>query len=98
MPHRDERVIACLACTHYGYRKHDFVDALGGATVINPNESAVGDIFPNESGSHRSVDVQFVTRYAIPQTTIDTLSHFLGEISPRTVFAMQNFIHVPDLF
>ena len=98
MPRRDARIVACLACTHYGYRKQFFADALGDrATVINPNESAVDDIF-EMNGTNHDVDVQFVTRYALPQTTVDTLTWLLNDISPRTVAAMQHFEHVPDLF
>lgn len=97
-------VVACLACTHYGYRKDLFAAAFAGAgvaaEVINPNESAVVDLFGTESdgGPHRDVEVQFVTRYAIPATTVETLTWFLKDISPRTVSAMQNFVHLPDLF
>ena len=97
----DGPVVAALACTHYGYRKDLFAGALADAgvcaTVVNPNESAVDDLF-DRGGKSRDVDVQFVTRYAIPKTTIDTLSWFLNDISPRTVAAMKNFVHVPDLF
>lgn len=98
MPRRDARVVACLACTHYGYRKEFFEAALGGdATVIDPNESAVGDLF-ERSGTSHDVDVGFVTRYALPEATVETLTWLLRDISPRTVEAMQNFEHVPDLF
>src|SRR5206468_1915148 len=45
LPARDIPIVACLACTHYGYRKDLFAAALGRATVINPNESAVADLF-----------------------------------------------------
>ena len=103
MPHRDAPVVACLACTHYGYRKELFAAALHNAgiaaTVLNPNERAVDDLFgAHSAGPARDVEVNFVTRYAIPQTTIDALTFFLRDISPRTVSAMQNFEHVPDLF
>ena len=99
MPRRDGRIVACLACTHYGYRKDFFAAALGSdATVINPNESAVGDLFDHGAGEHRHAEVEFVTRYAIPQATIETLTWLLGGISPRTVAAMRSFVHIPDLF
>ncbi|HEV8433419.1 MAG TPA: hypothetical protein VGR95_08400, partial [Thermoanaerobaculia bacterium] len=97
MPSRDLPIVACLACTHYGYRKDLFAAALGRAIVINPNESAVGDLFVRTGGSHE-VDVDFVTRYALPETTVETLTWLLSDISPRTVDAMQHFQHVPDLF
>lgn len=97
MPSPDIPIIACLACTHYGYRKDLFAAALGNAIVINPNESAVGDLFDRTGASH-DVTVDFITRYALPQTTVDTLTWLLRDISPRTVDAMQHFEHVPDLF
>lgn len=103
-PRRDAPVVATLACTHYGYRANlfaaAFADAGVRATVVNPNERAVGDLFGKtlRVPSNREVDVRFVTRYAIPETTIEALAFFLGDISPRTVAAMQNFEHVPDLF
>jgi hypothetical protein len=97
LPRRDAPVVACLACTHYGYRQELFAAALGGAPVINPNESAVGDLF-DHGGPIHDADVAFVTRYAIPQTTIETLTWLLGDISTRTVAALRHFEHIPDLF
>lgn len=94
-------VVACLACTHYGYRENFFADAFVNAglqaTVINPNERAVDDLFGSD-GPSREVTVDFVTRYAIPPATIEALTWFLADISPRTVAAMKNFAHVAKLF
>ena len=102
MENRNAPVVACLACTHYGYRKDFFTAAFAGAgvkaTVINPNESAVEDLFPTKGDKREVTGVQFVTRYAIPPATIEALTFFLKDISPRTVDAMKHFIHVPDLF
>jgi len=98
---KDLPVVACLACTHYGYRRDVFAEALAEAgiraTVIDPNERAVDDLFDATGNSH-DVDVQFVTRYAIPEATQEALTYFLNGISPRTVAAMKSFVHVPDLF
>ena len=47
---------------------------------------------------NREVAVEFVTRYAIPEATVEALTWFLSDISPRTVAAMKNFVHIPDLF
>lgn len=96
-------VVACLACTHYGYRKDLFAAAFQeagvAATVLNPNESAIDDLFGDApEGPHRDAEVRFVTRYAIPDATVEALTYFLDPVSPRTVAAMQNFEHVPDLF
>ena len=42
--------------------------------------------------------MEFVTRYAIPEATVEALTFFLDGISPKTVAAMRNFVHLPDLF
>lgn len=101
----DAPVVAYLACTHYGYRQELFAAAFDEvgirATVVDPNERAVDDLFGaagRDDGFSREVEVEFVTRYAIPATTLETLTWFLADISPRTVAAMQNFVHLPDLF
>jgi glutamate racemase len=103
MQHTGVPVVACLACTHYGYRKDLFAAAFEeagiSAMVVNPNESAVDDIFGQQpEGPNRDAEVKFVTRYAIPDATVEALTYFLNEISPRTVAAMQNFEHLSDLF
>jgi glutamate racemase len=102
MQRKDRPVVACLACTHYGYRKDFFAEALADAgiraKVVNPNERAVDDLFGTGTGMNREVDVEFVTRYVIPKATIEALTWFLSDISPKTVAAMKNFVHVPDLF
>ena len=57
---RDTPVVACLACTHYGYRRDQFADAFAEvgvtATVINPNERAAGDLFPGQDSTMCSGD------------------------------------------
>jgi glutamate racemase len=107
MQRTDGPVVACLACTHYGYREDVFAEVLLAAgihaEVINPNARAVEDLFGadlGEAGAARSceVDVEFVTRYAIPDATVEALTWFLSDVSPATVGAMRNFAYVPDLF
>jgi glutamate racemase len=103
MGHPGAPVVACLACTHYGYRKDLFAAAFEEAgiraTVVNPNESAVEDIFGQQSrGPNHDAEVRFVTRYAIPDVTVEALTWFLDPISPRTVAAIRNLEHLPDLF
>jgi glutamate racemase len=97
-----------LACTHYGYRKENFAAAFeehGVLTkVVNPNETVVEDLFVSSGGSgavaghHSPIDVEFVTRYRIPETALETISFFLGRIAPKTIQAFTNFTYLPDLF
>jgi glutamate racemase len=107
MRRADTPIVACLACTHYGYRHQLFADALADAgiraTVIDPNERAIDDIFGTPSGDagaamSRAVEVEVVSRYRIPDATLEALEGFLADISPRTVAAVQNHVHCPELF
>lgn len=95
------RVVAALACTHYGYRRDQFQSAferLGvDAVIINPNESATDELLV-PGGAYREAAVRFVTRYRIPAETIDALTYYLGNVSPATVDALRDFEHRPDLF
>jgi glutamate racemase len=102
------RHLTYLACTHYGYRKDFFAVAFeehGLLTqIVNPNETVVEDLFVSSGrsgvipGQESPVDVEFVTRYRIPETALETISFFLGGIAPRTIKAFTNYTYVPDLF
>jgi len=97
-----------LACTHYGYRKDYFSSAFADrgidTKILNPNELVIDDLFDKfvrrygENEEKDSVEVQFITRYEIPETALETISFFLEEISPRTVRAFREYTHAPDLF
>src|SRR5262249_5823159 len=102
LPRRDVPMVVSLACTHYGYRKLLFADVLAeagiSATVVDPNERAVEDMFDTSDISRcHDVDVELVTAYPIPHATLEALTRFLGDISPRTVAALHGFVHHPDL-
>lgn len=102
------RHLTYLACTHYGYRKSFFEDAFecrGIRTqIINPNEIVVEDLFASSRrgndtkarGTH--VDVEFVARYRIPDTALETISFFLEDIAPTTIRAFTDYTYAPDLF
>lgn len=97
-----------LACTHYGYRKEFFATAFAElgvhTTILNPNEIAINDLFDTSRGRETNsnqenpIGVEFVTRYRIPETALETISFFLAERAPRTILAFQNYTYLPDLF
>jgi glutamate racemase len=100
--------LAYLACTHYGYRKGQFSSAFKGhgvdVMVLNPNEFVIDDLFgehrPKRIGMQREcdVEVEFVTRYKIPETALETIVYFLDNVSPKTVQAFANYTYAPNLF
>lgn len=97
-----------LACTHYGYRKGYFSKAFeerGVKTkILNPNEFVVDELFEKYEGKLTNtegindVEVEFITRYKIPDTALETIAFFLDDVSPKTVQAFTNYTHAPDLF
>jgi glutamate racemase len=105
---RTTSYLAYLACTHYGYRKEQFSSAFEGhgvdVMVLNPNELVIDDLFGEhkrkrtEMQRENDVEVEFVTRYKIPETALETIAFFLDEVSPKTVQAFTNYTHAPDLF
>ena len=42
--------------------------------------------------------LEFISRYALPDSEVATLSCFLAPLSPKTVHALQNYTLKPDLF
>lgn len=97
-----------LACTHYGYRKDFFSSAFRDhgfdTNLLNPNEFVVEDLFCDidektvDRTKENDVDVEFVTRYRIPQTALETIAFFLDEVSPKTMRAFRDATYAPDLF
>lgn len=95
-----------LACTHYGYRKDYFSRAFKeqgvDTMILNPNEFVIDDLFgsPELSASRKecNIEVEFVTRYRIPETALETISFFLEDVSPKTIKAFVEYTHLPDLF
>jgi len=72
--------------------------------VLNPNELVIDDLFGKyqrkitEVQGENDVEVEFITRYKIPETTLETIALFLDEMSPKTVQAFTNYTYAPDLF
>jgi len=96
--------LAFLGCTHYGYQTDLFKNALqervAEVRVLNPNPGAVNAILSSFSSlsGQGTLDIKFVTRYAIPEKPIDSLSGYIKDQAPATIVALQNFIHLPRLF
>lgn len=99
-------VFAFLGCTHYGYQAEIFknlLDEQGCASqILNPNDLLVEQLVSirpvNISLEDSPLSIRFVSRYAIPQTEIDSMESYLKDSAPLTLAALNNQIVVPDLF
>ena len=98
------KVLAFLGCTHYGYQARLFKELLHqhveSVHILNPNPAAACTILErlNPQPGSGSLDIRFITPYAIPARPLRSLSHYLGERAPGTVAALQNFTRDPDLY
>jgi glutamate racemase len=98
-----ENVMTFLGCTHYGYQVAQFEKALQplvpGLRIMNPNEGAADTILSslNTEPGQGSLKVEFITRYAIPDVAIKSLSGYIGEMAPATLSALKKFTLVPEL-
>jgi len=98
-----QNVVAYLGCTHYGYQAARFKSALLAVVprvrVLNPNLSAVDTILSRlkTKPGHGGLAVEFVTRYAIPDVVISSLSDYIGERAPATLSALRDYTHLPGL-
>lgn len=98
-----DKVAAFLGCTHYGYQVTQFERILHPLvqelTILNPNEAAADTVLSRlTTGRGRGeLSVEFVTRYAIPDIALKSLSGYLGEKAPATLSALKNFTLLPSL-
>jgi glutamate racemase len=105
---KNERYVAYLACTHYGYRKDYFTktfeDRNLNVSVLNPNEFVAEELFSDldrsgtKSEENTEIEVEFIARYRIPETALETISFFLEAVSPTTIAAFRDYTYAPDLF
>lgn len=105
---KETEILAYLACTHYGYRRDYFSGSFRKrglkSRILNPNECVIEDLFSkytldlSNSEYKPDVNVEFISRYQIPETALETIGFFLDGVSPETVRAFKNFTHDPRLF
>lgn len=99
-----KKVVAFLGCTHYGYQAGLFKKGLrpyvDEVQVLNPNPGAADTIlssFDSRPGQG-ALEIKFITRYAIPKKPIESLTSYIGDDAPATISALQNFVHIPELW
>ncbi len=103
---KPEKIFAFLGCTHYGYQAESFKTLLQekgcSSKILNPNDLLVEQLVLNGQMSHPSENtplrIKFVSRYAIPQTEIESMESYLKDTAPLTLAALHNQVVVPDLF
>lgn len=99
-------VAAALCCTHYGYSRRLFEEALrarfaGPTAILDPNramsEALLAD-FPPRGGGDVRIDLQVVSRIAWSGEKIGAIARILEASSPLTAQALRTYRHDPELF
>ncbi len=110
MVSKNHVIYAYLACTHYGYIKHEFARSLKQAefmriVIFNPNSSMVnslrGKINPacdSRQLKAAPVEIQVYSRCVILSEEIISISKLVKDYSPTIARALQNYKIESDLF
>jgi len=106
LPDRRLPVAAALCCTHYGYSRRLFEEALrarfdGPVAVLDPNRAMSGALLadlPPGGGCEVRIDLKVVSRIVWSEEKIGAIAPLLEAVSPMTADALRTYRHDPELF
>lgn len=100
----DATVYAGLCCTHFGYCKNMFKNALTrhsgrNVKILNPNKAMIdGACQGILTGGAPRIDIEIVSRVSWDPEGIQAYGRLLSKVSPETVKALQHYRQDKDLF
>jgi glutamate racemase len=106
LPKNPGPLVVSLDCTHYGYVKPRWEEALAasgypGVKVLDPNP-LMADLVLKEGGPRRypdtPVSVEVVSKVPLGPDVRASLGKLLRTVSPETADALDHYQHDPDLF
>lgn len=98
------KVYAALCCTHFGYRRDLFRDALArharaDVEILNPNEEMVNRACTDaRPGGTPRIKMKIVSRVTWEPSRIAAYERLLADVSPDTVAALKQYTLDKDLF
>ncbi len=99
------RVFAALCCTHFGYCRDLFMEAMKkhistDVAILNPNEAMARRALKQEKTitKHPEINFHIVSRIPWEDTRINAYRRLLEKISPETVAALGKYELNPTLF
>jgi glutamate racemase len=106
MSRKDDRVLAGLCCTHYGYVATQFGESLrsqgvADAEIIDPNARMSDVLFPPgkpRRSNTPDIRVEVVSRAVIAPAEITSIGALVDPVSPATAAALRNYTLKRDLF
>ncbi len=99
------RVFAALCCTHFGYCRDLFMEAMKkhitrDVVILNPNEAMAHRALKQEKAVTDDPEIKFhiVSRIPWEDTRINAYRRLLEKVSPETVAALGRYELNPNLF
>ena len=103
--HKNNKVSAGLCCTHYGYSSDIFEKVLTekfgkNVEILNPNSKMATSLMGKRTGKcdNTTLSIEVVSQVEIYAHEKFALSKILGNDSPLTVEAIENYNLKPNLF
>ena len=105
MEKKGGKVFAALCCTHFGYCRDLFLDAIKKyitheVVILNPNEAMARRALQHEKNitNHPAITMHIVSRIPWETSRIEAYSRLLKEVSPEAVEALNQYELNPELF
>jgi len=103
---KDDKILAGLCCTHYGYFAGQFGESLrsqgiADAEIIDPNARMSDVLFPQgklRRSEKPDIHVEVVSRALISPAEIASIGALVEPVSPSTAEALRNYTLKRDLF
>ena len=102
--HKGEKTYAALCCTHFGYRRDAFSEALArhGNTevgILNPNDEMVTRACDGSApGGSPEIHIRIYSRVTWEESRIAAYDRLLTPVSPQTVAALRAYTLDKNLF
>ncbi len=102
----DEKIIAALCCTHYGFSSEIFASTLkkligSNSVILNPNELMINSIIVkgNQNKVEKSrINVRVVSRAIIDEDEKQSIRGLINSYAPLSASALMNYEYNPNLF
>ncbi len=105
MKNKGDRIFAALCCTHFGYCRDIFVNAIKkyiteDVVLLNPNEAMASRALQYEKSitDQPTISMHIVSRVPWEPSRIEAYSRLLKDVSPKTVEALNRYELNPELF
>ena len=103
---KDEKIIAALCCTHYGFSSEIFATTLkklvgSNSVILNPNKLMINSIVVKgnlNKVENSRINVRVVSRAIIDEDEKQSIGGLINSYAPLSASALLNYEYNPNLF